>query len=66
VRTDAAEVLSWSDVPSIELVINNADIMNIPERTLSEDGIKMHFTTNYIRHFLFMNLIVPIRKALID
>jgi NAD(P)-dependent dehydrogenase (short-subunit alcohol dehydrogenase family) len=59
VRTAFAELLSWSDVPSIDLVINNADIMNIPERTLSEGGIEMHFATNHIGHFLFANLMMP-------
>lgn len=33
--------------------------MNIPERTLSEDGIEIHFATNHIAHFLFTNLIMP-------
>ena len=32
--------------------------MNIPERTLSEDGIEMQFATNHIGHFLFTNLIL--------
>lgn len=58
-RTAAAEAISWSYVPSIDLVINNAGVMNIPERTLSEDGIEIHFATNHIGHFLFTNLIMP-------
>ena len=33
--------------------------MSLPERTLSEDGIEMHFATNHIGHFLFTNLIMP-------
>jgi NAD(P)-dependent dehydrogenase (short-subunit alcohol dehydrogenase family) len=33
--------------------------MNIPERTLSEDGIEMQFTTNHIGHFLSTSLIMP-------
>lgn len=58
-RAAAAEVLSWSDVPAIDTVINNAGIMNIPERTINVDGIEIHFATNHLGHFLFTNLIMP-------
>lgn len=59
VRAAASEVLSWEDTPAIDVVINNAGIMNIPTRTLSEDGIELHFATNHLGHFLFTNLIMP-------
>ncbi|TVY89709.1 putative oxidoreductase [Lachnellula willkommii] len=59
VRAAAAEVLSWSDVPSIDIIVNSAGIMHLPERTLSEDGIEMHFATNHIGHFLLTCLLVP-------
>lgn len=59
VRSAASEVLGWSDVPVIDILINNAGIMNIPEWTLSEDGIEMHFATNHVGHFYFTNLIMP-------
>ncbi|KAK5084843.1 hypothetical protein LTR70_007768 [Exophiala xenobiotica] len=58
-RTAAAEVLSWTDTPTIDIVINNAGVMHIPTRTLSEDGIELHLATNHIGHFLFTNLIMP-------
>ena len=32
--------------------------MNIPERTLSPEGLEMQFATNHIGHFLFTNLIL--------
>lgn len=59
VRKAAAEFLSWKDVPAVDIVINNAGIMNIPERTLTEDGVELHFATNHVGHFLFTNLIMP-------
>ena len=59
VREAAAEVLSWNDVPTIDILVNNAAVMNIPERMLSEDGIEMQFATNHIGHFLFTCLIMP-------
>jgi len=58
VRAAAKEVLSYSDVPQIDILINNAGVMNIPDRTVSEGGIEMQFATNHIGHFLFTNLIV--------
>lgn len=58
-RTAAAEVLSWTDTPTIDIVISNAGVMHIPTRTLSEDGIELHLATNHIGHFLFTNLIMP-------
>jgi NAD(P)-dependent dehydrogenase (short-subunit alcohol dehydrogenase family) len=59
VRAAAAEVLDWADVPTINLVINNAGVMNIQKHTLSEDGIELHLSTNFVGHFLFTNLIMP-------
>lgn len=59
VRAAAAELLSWTDVPTIDIVVNNAGIMNLPERTINEDGIEMTFATNHIGHFLFTSLIMP-------
>lgn len=56
VRRAAAEVNRY--VSTVDIVINNAGIMCIPERTLSEDGIELHYATNYIGHFLFVNLIM--------
>lgn len=59
VRKAASTVLSWGDVPTIDLVINNAGVMNIQERTLSPEGIEMHLATNHIGHFLLTNLLMP-------
>ncbi|KEF55108.1 uncharacterized protein A1O9_08761 [Exophiala aquamarina CBS 119918] len=58
VREAAAQVLSWNDVLAIDILVNSAGVMLIPERTLSEDGIEIHFATNHIGHFLFTNLIL--------
>lgn len=59
VRSAAQEVLSWKDVPTIDIVVNSAGVASIPERTLTEDGIELTFATNHIGHFLFTNLILP-------
>lgn len=58
VRGAASELLSWSDVPQLDIIVNSAGIMCIPERTITEDGIEIHFATNHIGHFLFTSLIM--------
>jgi NAD(P)-dependent dehydrogenase (short-subunit alcohol dehydrogenase family) len=57
-RHAAEEILSNSSIPHIDILINNAGVMTIPERTLSPEGIEMQFATNHIGHYLFTNLIV--------
>ncbi|KAK4044224.1 putative short-chain dehydrogenase [Parachaetomium inaequale] len=59
VRAAAAELLSWTDVPTVDMLINSAGVALIPERTLSEDGIELTFATNHVGHFLFTCLIMP-------
>jgi NAD(P)-dependent dehydrogenase (short-subunit alcohol dehydrogenase family) len=57
--TAAAEILSWTHIPAIDIVVNSAGVMHIPTRTLSVDGIEMHLAVNYLGHFLFTCLIMP-------
>ena len=57
IEAAAKEVNSYSE-PGIDLLFNNAGVMNIPERTLSVDGLEMHFVTNYLGAFLFTNSIM--------
>ncbi|GAD98559.1 hypothetical protein FG04938.1 [Paecilomyces variotii No. 5] len=59
VRDAAAEVVSWADVPTIDIVVNSAGVMCIQERTLSKDGIELHFATNHLGHWLLTCLIMP-------
>ncbi|GLA02112.1 hypothetical protein AnigIFM60653_001408 [Aspergillus niger] len=59
VRTAAAQLMSWSDIPTIDILVNSAGIALLPERTLSIDGHEIIFATNHIGHFLFTNLIIP-------
>ncbi|KAI0487363.1 putative short-chain dehydrogenase [Xylaria cf. heliscus] len=59
VREAASGLLSWADVPTVDIIINSAGVMGIAERTLSEDGIEMHFATNHIGHWLLTCSIMP-------
>lgn len=57
VRKAAEEVNSWNDVPSIDIVVNNAGVMAIPY-TKSVDGYEMQFAICHLGHFLLTNLIM--------
>jgi len=63
VRAGAAEVLSWTDVPTVDILVNSAGVMLVPERTLTEDGVEMHLATNHIGHFLLFQLLTPVLLA---
>ncbi|KAK4236097.1 NAD(P)-binding protein [Achaetomium macrosporum] len=45
--------------PNIDIVFNNAGVMNIPERRLSADGFEMQLATNYLGLALFTMSILP-------
>ncbi|KAH8895933.1 NAD(P)-binding protein [Thozetella sp. PMI_491] len=53
----AATVNAWDDVPSIDVVVNNAGLM-ATDFALTEDGFESQFGTNHLGHFLFTNLIM--------
>ena len=57
VRAAAAEILELESVPKIDIMINCAGIMGIPELTLSPEGIETHFATNHLGHFLLTCLL---------
>lgn len=58
VRKAADQVNAWDDVPTIDVLINNAGIMAVPY-ALSADGIESQFATNHVAHFLFTQLVMP-------
>lgn len=51
----AAETLKQHQ--RIDILINNAGVMALPNRTLSTDGYEMHFATNFLGHWLLTNLL---------
>ena len=57
VRRAADEVNSWEDVPSIDVVVNNAGVMAIPY-SKTEDGYEKQFAICHLGHFLLTNLIM--------
>ncbi|KAJ5312272.1 hypothetical protein PENANT_c011G06161 [Penicillium antarcticum] len=57
VRSAAEQVNSWTDIPTIDVLVNNAGIM-ATEYGLSEDGVESQFATNHLGPFLFTNLVM--------
>jgi NAD(P)-dependent dehydrogenase (short-subunit alcohol dehydrogenase family) len=43
----------------IDLLINNAGVMNIPDLHLTEDGFEMQFAANYLGHFALTTALLP-------
>lgn len=57
VRQAAATVNGWSDVPHIDVLVNNAGIMAC-DYAKTEDGLERQFATSHVGPFLFTNLIM--------
>jgi NAD(P)-dependent dehydrogenase (short-subunit alcohol dehydrogenase family) len=57
VRRFAAEFLS--EVRPLDLLINNAGVMAIPERRTTAQGFEMQFGTNHLGHFALTGLLLP-------
>src|SRR6201996_1854003 len=57
VRRFAADFLS-EDRP-LDLLINNAGVMAIPERRTTPQGFEMQFGTNHLGHFALTGLLLP-------
>jgi NAD(P)-dependent dehydrogenase (short-subunit alcohol dehydrogenase family) len=48
--------------PSLDVLINNAGVMNPPKRTLTTDGFELMFGTNYLGHFALTAHLMPLLK----
>ncbi|KAJ5825922.1 hypothetical protein N7474_003060 [Penicillium riverlandense] len=57
VRAAADQVNSWTDIPAIDVLVNNAGIMAV-EYGLSVDGVEKQLATNHLAPFLFTNMIM--------
>ncbi|MFI6489292.1 oxidoreductase [Streptomyces sp. NPDC050564] len=62
-RLDLADLASVREFAAgwqgdLDLLINNAGVMNIPEAS-TKDGFEMQFGTNHLGHFALTNLLLP-------
>jgi NAD(P)-dependent dehydrogenase (short-subunit alcohol dehydrogenase family) len=55
VRAFAAKI---ADESKLDLLVNNAGVMQIPKRELSEDGSERQFATNFLGHFALTGLLL--------
>lgn len=49
--------------PQIDIIINNAAVMAMPEREMTKYGLEAHLVTNFLGHFILTTLLSPQLKA---
>ena len=60
VRAFAAKMVANGQ--PVDLLINNAGVMDLPTRRLTEDGFEMQFGTNHLGHFALTALLLPLLR----
>lgn len=48
---------------AIDLLVNNAGVMNLPKRQTTADGFEMQFGTNYLGHFALTARLFPLLRG---
>ena len=62
---DFAERIARTERP-VDLLINNAAVMSLPQRTVSVDGFEMQLATNYLGHFALTGQLLPLLRRGMD
>lgn len=58
IRAAAADIIAKSN-HQVNILINNAGIMGVPNLQITDDGFEVQFVTNYLGHFLLFELLKP-------
>jgi NAD(P)-dependent dehydrogenase (short-subunit alcohol dehydrogenase family) len=61
VRAFAAKMVANGQ--PLDVLINNAGVMDLPTRRLTEDGFEMQFATNHLCHFALTGLLLPLLRT---
>jgi NAD(P)-dependent dehydrogenase (short-subunit alcohol dehydrogenase family) len=64
VHAFAGRVMERFPGPSLDLLINNAGVMALPAREITEDGFERQFATNYLGPFALTALLLPSIKQM--
>jgi NAD(P)-dependent dehydrogenase (short-subunit alcohol dehydrogenase family) len=59
VRQAADKILADSSIPKIDVVINNAGIMNVKDYTTDKQGNELTLSACHLGHFLLTNMLMP-------
>jgi NAD(P)-dependent dehydrogenase (short-subunit alcohol dehydrogenase family) len=59
VRAAASIINNDADIQKIDVVLNNAGVMAIPNYTLDKQGNELTLSSNHLGHFLLTNLLLP-------
>lgn len=51
-----------SEMGSLDLLVNNAAVMNPPKRQVTVDGFELQFATNYLGHFALTAQLMPLLR----
>lgn len=59
VHKAAATILDDPAIPHIDVIINNAGLMTLPEYTTDSAGVELQLSANHLGPFLLTNLLLP-------
>ena len=60
VRSRPLRTACWRPGGGIDMLVNNAGVMALPHRRLTEDGFERQFGTNYFGHFALTARLLPL------